>query len=248
MLMDVTMKQDSMMMMTDSKSHKSTDQSQEGEVLDLQDFQARLESSIGNIQAMVESWLPKELQTKNLLSSDHPQPRPAFDLDSSRPRNSKLGLGSVAPKQPPSRLTTSKLHSQLTKKSKDDGEAKGERNDSSNPKEQSDEDEDSRTSTLSKKRAAPTNGSSSFSLLQPASKVNKLSSSSSSFSSPSASASIQDDLKPPTGSEPAPPQKPKTSINFVQNSAAGLSKRQLKKMRKLERARSLAANNPPNNS
>ncbi|KAI7933809.1 hypothetical protein MJO28_017461 [Puccinia striiformis f. sp. tritici] len=45
-----------------------------------------------------------------------------LNLNSSRPRGSKLGLGSIAPKQPPSQLTTSKLHSHVTKKAKKDGE------------------------------------------------------------------------------------------------------------------------------
>ncbi|OAV92520.1 hypothetical protein PTTG_03489 [Puccinia triticina 1-1 BBBD Race 1] len=145
----------------------SATQTQDGEALDLQDFQARLETSIGNIQAMVDSWLPKELQTKSALPSESAAP---LDLNFSRPRNSKLGLGSSAPKQPPSRLTTSKLYSQLTKKAKNEGEAGKPVGQSSaiNHKEVSDEEEDSRTSTLSKKRPAPpsNNPSSSFSLLQ----------------------------------------------------------------------------------
>ncbi|POV95957.1 hypothetical protein PSTT_15926 [Puccinia striiformis] len=119
--------------------------------INMKDFQARLETSIGNIQAMAQE----------------------FKL--------RLGLGSIAPKQPPSQLTTSKLHSHLTKKAKKDGEHHiAEAKNSDNHPEQIDEEEDeedSRTSTFGKKRTAPINESSSFSLLQPTPKVNKLGSS-----------------------------------------------------------------------
>ncbi|POW07660.1 hypothetical protein PSTT_08060 [Puccinia striiformis] len=148
--------------------------------INMKDFQARLETSIGNIQAMAQE----------------------FKL--------RLGLGSIAPKQPPSQLTTSKLHSHLTKKAKKDGEHHiAEAKNSDNHPEQIDEEEDeedSRTSTFGKKRTAPINESSSFSLLQPTPKD-------------------QNSVHPLNGDD----------------DGHSLSKRKIKKLRKLAKARELAA-------
>ncbi|KAI9616456.1 hypothetical protein H4Q26_010851 [Puccinia striiformis f. sp. tritici PST-130] len=113
---------------------------------------------------MVKSWLPKELRITNMIHS-HPTDQlgscSGLNLNSSRPRGSKLGLGSIAPKQPPSQLTTSKLHSHVTKKAKKDGENNVvEAKNSDNHPEQIDgeeDEEDSRTSTFSKRHTAPIN-------------------------------------------------------------------------------------------
>ncbi|KAI7933329.1 hypothetical protein MJO28_017705 [Puccinia striiformis f. sp. tritici] len=217
--------------------------------INMKDFQARLETSIGNIQAMVESWLPKELQIKKIIHSHPTDQLSSFDLDSSRPRNSKLGLGSIAPKQPPSQLTTSKLHSHLTKKAKKDGEHHiAEAKNSDNHPEQIDEEEDeedSRTSTFGKKRTAPINESSSFSLLQPTPKVNKLGSS---ITTPPLLDPSKLKKPPVNPLLLLPQQNPlssedQNSVHPLNGDDDGhsLSKRKIKKLRKLAKARELAA-------
>ena len=75
-----------------SMSNKAPDTPQDhGQEINLQEFQTRLEHSLGNIQAMVESWLPKDLRSAHTQPA-HPlsaSQNTAFGLDSSRPRNSK---------------------------------------------------------------------------------------------------------------------------------------------------------------
>lgn len=61
---------------------------QDDQLKNLQDFQAKLETSIQSVRTMVESWIPKELRT------DDDQPSPlTFDFGSSSrpPKNSSLG-------------------------------------------------------------------------------------------------------------------------------------------------------------
>ncbi|KNZ61274.1 hypothetical protein VP01_1428g3 [Puccinia sorghi] len=219
-------------------SANPADITQDGDQVNLQEFQTRLENSLGNIQALVETWLPKELrsahtQSANQLSSKQ---KPLCGLDSTRPRNSKLGLGSAPPKHHPSQLTTSKLHSQLTKKPKTDLElGKVAEILPGHHLRDEESEEDSRASTIGRKRPAPSAASASSSfdlLLQPPSKLAKLTS-----SSPPPRKKKEHS---PT-SHPTPASKPSCNTNPPILNPHGLSKRQLKKMRKLERARSLAA-------
>jgi hypothetical protein len=128
----------------------------------------------------------------------------------------------------------------LTKKPKKDGEAEaGEfpRPSLDRQTESEENDEDSRTTcTFGKKRSAPNPGSSSFDLLQPPTKVHK----------PSSSANTSQNA--PMKTQPAPAdsllQTSQLPANAAETNPANLSKRQRKKMRKLERARLAAATTP----
>ncbi|MBW0519717.1 hypothetical protein O181_059432 [Austropuccinia psidii MF-1] len=182
--------------------------------VNLQEVQDKLEVSLENIRQMVDSWIPSNLRAPEIPNAEAAS-WSASNLQSFNPTNSRLGLGSIPEKQSSFKNNSSQLRHQLTKKT--NSNKRDDPNECSAGSGGELEEEDSRASAIKNREF---HKSDSFSLFQqPPSCIEK--------SDISAAKSTTKDLGLNSSRQ---------AVGFF-NASGNLSKRQMKKQRKLERMR-----------